>query len=79
MTASAEPHAIFRLDHSSPLPRHAHAVHLLRGVIRSRRCQAGGLLPDEVSLSRSLGISRNTLRAAIYDLMKGWPWRTMRG
>ena len=29
----------------------------------------GGLLPDEVSLSRTLGISRNTLRAAILRLV----------
>ena len=58
-----------RLDHKSPLPLHAQAEQLLRQLIEQSAYKDGGLLPDEVSLSRSLGISRNTLRAAIGRLV----------
>jgi len=51
------------------LPLHAQAEILLRKMIRKSEYTDGGLLPDEVSLSRSLGISRNTLRAAIGRLV----------
>jgi GntR family transcriptional regulator len=72
MTVSGKttcPAEVLRLDHKSPLPLHAQAEQLLRQLVqRPEYCQ-GGLLPDEVSLSRSLGISRNTLRAAIGRLV----------
>ena len=55
----------WRLDHRSALPLHAQAERLLRELIRRPDYRDGGLLPDEVSLSRTLGISRNTLRAAL--------------
>src|SRR5690348_18309553 len=58
-----------RLDHQSPLPLHAQAERLLRLLIQRPEYGVGGLLPDEVSLARSLGISRNTLRAAIARLV----------
>jgi GntR family transcriptional regulator len=58
-----------RLDHKSPLPLHAQAEQLLRQLVLRPEYTQGGLLPDEVSLSRSLGISRNTLRAAIGRLV----------
>jgi GntR family transcriptional regulator len=48
---------------------HAQAEQVLRELIQRPEFRAGGLLPDEVSLSRSLGISRNTLRAAIGRLV----------
>lgn len=60
---------ILRLDHESPLPLHAQAEQLLRELIERAEYREGGLLPDEVSLSRSLGISRNTLRSAIGRLV----------
>jgi GntR family transcriptional regulator len=60
---------ILRLDHHSPLPLHAQVEQLLREMIKERAYQDGALLPDEVSLSRQLGISRNTLRAAISRLV----------
>ena len=59
-----------RLDHRSPLPLHVQAEHLLRDLIQRSPWRDGGLLPDEVSLSRQLGISRNTLRAAISRLVQ---------
>ena len=58
-----------RLNHRSPLPLHVQAEQLLRQMIREPKYRAKGLLPDEVSLSRLLGISRNTLRAAIGRLV----------
>ena len=59
----------WRLDHRSSLPLHAQAEELLRELMQRPQYRDGGLLPDEVSLSRSLGISRNTLRAAIGRLV----------
>lgn len=60
---------ILRLDPSSRMPLHAQTEQLLRKLIQRREYAGGGLLPDEVSLSRTLGISRNTLRAAITRLV----------
>ena len=51
------------------MPLHAQTEQLLRKLIQQREYADGGLLPDEVSLSRTLGISRNTLRAAITRLV----------
>jgi len=62
-------HQILRLNHRCPLPLHAQAEELLRELIQRQEYCDGGLLPDEVSLSRRLGISRNTLRAAIGRLV----------
>lgn len=58
-----------RLDPAGPLPLHAQAEQAVRELIRRREYRAVGLLPDEVSLSRAMGISRNTLRAAIARLV----------
>jgi DNA-binding GntR family transcriptional regulator len=58
-----------RLDPRSALPLHAQAEQVVRELIQRPAYRAGGLLPYEVSLSRSLGISRNTLRAAIGRLV----------
>lgn len=58
-----------RLDHESPVPLHAQAEQALRALIQRKDYRTGGLLPDEVSLSRILGVSRNTLRAAILRLV----------
>ena len=69
MTAVSKTRRIARLDHESPLPLHAQAEQVLRELIQQPGQRAAGLLPDEVSLSRSLGISRNTLRAAIGRLV----------
>jgi GntR family transcriptional regulator len=59
----------FRLDQRSALPLHAQAEQALRDLITKPEYRDGGLLPDEVTLSRWLGISRNTLRAAIGRLV----------
>jgi GntR family transcriptional regulator len=69
MNARRKSSASLRLNHHSPLPLHAQAEQLLRELIRRKEYRSGGRLPDEVSLSRTLGISRNTLRAAILRLV----------
>lgn len=61
--------AELRLDHHSRLPLHAQVEQLLRELIRRPEYQKGEFLPDEVTLSRQLGISRNTLRAGIARLV----------
>ncbi len=58
------------LDPRDPQPLHRQAEAALRGLIRSARYRAGQLLPDEVRLSREMGISRNTLRAALDRLVR---------
>ena len=60
---------VLRLDPESRAPLHAQAEQLLRQLIRRPEYSEGALLPDEVSLSRTLGISRNTLRAALSRLV----------
>src|ERR1035441_3323477 len=69
MPANSKTGRTFRLDHRSPLPLHTQAEELLRGLMQRPEYRNGGLLPDEVSLSRALGISRNRLRAAILRLV----------
>ena len=70
MKKANAPHpGVLRLDHASALPLHAQAEQLVRILIERPQYRAGGLLPDEVALARSLGISRNTLRAAISRLV----------
>lgn len=60
--------AALRLDHRSRVPLHAQVESLLRDLIRQPKYQSGEMLPDEVTLARRLGISRNTLRAGISRL-----------
>jgi GntR family transcriptional regulator len=61
--------SILRLDHRSSTPLHAQAEQLLRELIQRPEYRNGALLPEEVSLARNLGISRNTLRTAIGRLV----------
>lgn len=61
--------AILRLDHRSATPLHAQAEQLLRELMQRPEYRNGALLPEEVSLARTLGISRNTLRTAIGRLV----------
>jgi GntR family transcriptional regulator len=57
-----------RLDHRSRVPLHVQAENVVRELIRRPEYQNGEFLPDEVTLARQLGVSRNTLRAAITRL-----------
>jgi GntR family transcriptional regulator len=58
-----------KIDHSSHIPLHLQAEELLRKLMALSEYQEGKLLPNEVHLSRQLGISRNTLRQATNKLV----------
>lgn len=57
------------LDHNSSVPLYAQAEELLRKMIKEPEYQEGKLLPNEISMAKRLGISRNTLRQATNKLV----------
>ncbi|WP_422005200.1 GntR family transcriptional regulator [Roseivirga pacifica] len=57
-----------RIDHESPIPLHVQVEELLRKLIKEPQYQNGKLLPKEVDLAKTLGISRNTIRQATNKL-----------
>lgn len=57
------------INHKSSIPLHQQAEDLLRKMIEKEEFKNGKLLPNEVELSKQLGISRNTLRQAINKLV----------
>lgn len=58
-----------KIDHNSVIPLHVQVEQLLRKMMSLTEYQTGKLLPNEVDLSRQLGISRNTLRQATNKLV----------
>ncbi|NCA76846.1 MAG: GntR family transcriptional regulator [Alphaproteobacteria bacterium] len=59
----------FSIDHKSSLPLHAQVEQLLRELIASEEYRKGKFLPNEISLAKQLGISRNTVRQATNKLV----------
>ena len=59
----------FSIDHKSSLPLHAQVEQLLRELIASEEYCKGKFLPNEISLAKQLGISRNTVRQATNKLV----------
>ena len=60
----------FRLDQKSAIPLHAQIEKYLRKLISSREYKNGNkYLPKEVTLSKKLGVSRNTVRQAVNTLV----------
>ncbi|PWB25008.1 GntR family transcriptional regulator [Flavobacterium sp. HTF] len=57
------------LNHSSPIPLHIQIEEQLRVAIKSEEYQKGVKLPNEMDLSKQLGISRSTLRQSINKLV----------
>lgn len=57
------------IDHNSSTPLYIQAEELLRKMINMPDYQDGKLLPNEVDMSKELGISRNTLRQATNKLV----------
>lgn len=57
------------IDHNSAIPLYLQAEQLLRELIVMPEYLEGKLLPNEVSMAKELGISRNTLRQAINKLV----------
>jgi len=59
----------YELNHKSAVPLHAQVEELLRKMIEDTEYKNGKFLPNEVDLSKQLGISRNTLRQATNKLV----------
>jgi len=60
----------FRLDQQSAVPLHAQIEKYLRRLISLEEYKNGNnLLPTEVTLSKKLGVSRNTVRQAVNALV----------
>tara|TARA_R110000868_G_scaffold76774_5_gene220526 strand:- start:13723 stop:14460 length:738 start_codon:yes stop_codon:yes gene_type:complete len=60
----------FKLDQNSPIPLHAQIEEYLRKLIVMKDYKSGDkFLPKEVTMSRKLGVSRNTIRQAINKLV----------
>lgn len=57
------------LDRGGGVPLHRQIEGWLRRLIREPAYRDGKPLPDEVTLARDLGVSRNTLRAAMAPLL----------
>lgn len=57
-----------KIDHNSNYPLHVQVEELLRKLIASPELANGALLPKEIELANSLGISRNTIRQATNKL-----------
>lgn len=59
-----------RIDHTSPLPLHAQVESLIREMLKQTKYRRGALLPPEAGMAEQLGVSRNTVRAAISRLVQ---------
>ena len=59
----------FSIDHKSLVPLHAQVEKLLREMIELPEYKNNALLPNEMSLAKQLGISRNTVRQALNKLV----------
>ncbi len=59
----------FHIDHKSPIPLHAQVEELVREMIKAPEYLKGEFLPNEMSLAKQLGISRNTVRQAFNKLV----------
>lgn len=59
----------FQLDHNSSVPLQAQVEEMLRKLIAMPEYLEGKLLPKEVELAKSIGISRTTLRLVIEKLV----------
>lgn len=57
------------LNHNSSIPLHIQIEEQLRVIIREDKFQKGIKFPNEVDLSKQLGISRSTLRQSINKLV----------
>ena len=57
------------LNHDSYIPLYMQAEMILREIIQQQEYQDGKLLPDEISLSEQMGVSRNTVRQAMDRLV----------
>lgn len=59
-----------KIDHGSPQPLHAQVESMLRELLKEPKYSKGELLPPETGIAKKLGVSRNTIRAAISRLVQ---------
>lgn len=59
---------LFKINHTSKLPLHFQVEELLRKLIKQPKYKKGEFLPPEVEMSKTLGVSRNTIRQATNKL-----------
>ena len=59
----------FSIDHKSSVPLHVQVEELVRKMIKAPEYQGKAFLPNEMSLAKQLGISRNTVRQALNKLV----------
>ena len=57
------------VNHNSAIPLYLQIEEQLRTIIKGEEYKQGKMLPNEIDLSKQLGISRNTLRQAINNLV----------
>ncbi len=57
------------VNHNSAIPFYLQIEEQLRTIIKGEEYKQGKMLPNEIDLSKQLGISRNTLRQAINNLV----------
>ncbi len=57
------------LNHDSYIPLYLQAEMMIRELIQLQEYQDGKLLPDEITLSEQMGVSRNTVRQAMDRLV----------
>lgn len=58
------------IDPTSPLPLYAQVEKHLRDLVADPKFEGGDLLPDEITLARQWGVSRNTMRTAMSRLVE---------
>lgn len=58
----------FSINHKSKLPLHFQVEELLRNLIEKPHYKKGEFLPPEITLAKTLGVSRNTIRQATNKL-----------
>ena len=68
-TTDSSDNLLLEIDHDSPVPLHAQVEQILRKLIQQEEYQRGKLLPGEQEMSKKLGVSRNTFRAAMNKLV----------
>ena len=65
---TSPPELLLPLDRTSPRPLRAQLECELRKAIQAGRLAEGALLPSTRALARDLGLSRNTVEAALAQL-----------
>ena len=61
----------FKLDQNSPIPLYVQIEkHLRELIVKDEYKKGDKLLPNEVAMCKKIGVSRNTIRQAINELVR---------